>query len=106
MLAIAAGIASLSWAPVTYRKSNWEEGGSKCIGYFTQFALFILFVILITPRLLVFTAGFAVARPIFVFMYFAIRWLTLSWFTIWEDNDVDFSSNLSDKQKFLINIGR
>ena len=104
MLSIAAGIASLSWAPVAYSKSNWKEGRSKCRKYFTQFALFIVYLILITPRLIVLTA--LVGAPFWLFIYFFIRWLILLWFTIRVDNDVDFSSNLIADQKVLINVCR
>ena len=104
LLSVAAGIASLSWAPVVYSKSNWKEGGSKCRKYFTQFALFIVYIILISPRLIVLMMMAAV--PVVLFIYIFVRWLTLAWFTNRVDNDVDFSSNLNADQKVFINVCR
>ena len=104
MLSVAAGIASLSWAPVAYSKSNWKEGGSKCRKYLTQFALFIVYVTLITPRLTVLMMLAFV--PAVLFIYIFVRWLTLLWFTNRVDSDVDFSSNLIADQKILINACR
>jgi len=99
-------LRSLCWAPVAYyMKFNWETGRSKLKKRLVQGALFILYIILITPRVFSLTL-IAVSSAFSVYLYLFVRFLVMLSHTLVRDTDVDFSSDWGKYQQRFVNVCR